>query len=228
MNQDEAPSFSTTCDKCQHQVDAPNASELERLWEEHKREHRSEEAQVFDIEGAKLQAKQAEVTLAYKNEQDHTDDLAKHYQAVSQLEKRLPQLIDFGFKLANMVGNICNEKGWRPKALKEGQIYWVARGEVSVEFTYDKYDLSVPAPVEYLKRGYVRLPQLQADYPAVFEFLMTLGHHLTNMLQVQRLQPRDISFANLHHFVNPNNRIDNFAFKIVNRRQVLKHSRAQL
>lgn len=223
------PPFSTTCPECLLKVSAWTDKALEAVWEAHKATHKLETAAVglTDAERA-IQAAAAMTDPIFKNEKDHEQDLARHYENVSQIERRLPQLIDFGFKLANMVGNLCQEKDWRPKALKHGNIFWVPGGEVAFELNYDPYDISAPQEIEYLKKGYVRLPKLQADYPSVFEFLMTLGHHLTNMIEVQKVQPKDLSFTQLHHFVNPNNGIDHFAFKIVNRRHVLKASKAKL
>lgn len=216
-----------TCDQCGVVVESYGERELERLWEEHKATHKPA-PEVTEVDEAATAAVAEELQTRYKNEKDHTDDLASHYEALSHIERRLPQLIDFGFKLANAVGQLCKEKDWRPKALKHGNIYWVPGGEISLEMRYDPHDISAAVEVEYLKKGYARLPRLQAEYPAVFDFVMTMGHHLTNMVKTKKLKAKDLSFTNLHHFENPNDHTQHFAFKMINRRAMLKSAQAKL
>lgn len=228
------PEFGTLCDKCQVKLEAHSDPELEAAWEGHKAWHRTKDAQALEDAGLTPavapmpEAANEGLQAIYKNEKDHENDIARYYEAVSKIEHKLPRLIDFGFKLANVMGNICKQRGWRTKSLKHGNILWVPGGEIALEMRYDPYDISAPSEIEYLKKGYARLPKLQADYPAIFEAVMTLGHHLTSMMHSQRLNQKDLTFTNLHHFVNPNNNIDHLAFKIVNRRHVLKAGAVKL
>jgi hypothetical protein len=221
-----------TCPQCQALITAPTEREFEALWERHKAEHRAEaeaaQASLAPTEEemaaatTKAKADAALIERAFKNDQDHLRDLEDHFEALSRIEHKLPQLIDFAFKIANAVGAWAREKGYRTKALKLGTIYWTPTGEIAVEFTYDKFDLSAPEEPEYLKRGYARLPQLNAKYPAVFELTMTLGEHLVNICMQRKLTKKDISFTGLHHFTNPNTGAQMWSFKIINHRAVLK------
>jgi hypothetical protein len=229
------------CPTCGEAISVPTGPEAERAfeirWEQHKATHKPEETQGSPIEGpdgAQLQsanerAKEASRALeqTFKNEGDHLRDLEKHFDGVSRIERRLPQLIDFSFKLANAVGNWAKEKDYRTKALKLGTIYWTPAGDIAAEFTFDKFDLSAPDNPEYLKRGYARLPKLNELYPAVFELCMTLGEHLVNICDQRKVDKKDISFTNLHVFSNPNTGTDFWAFKILNRKQILKAHRVQ-
>lgn len=224
-----------TCPQCQEQIISVDEREFERLWENHKAAHRAEDiaadqpteaALVVATEKAKADAAQLE--RLWRGEKDHQNDLERHFEGVSRIEKRLPKLIDFCFKMADQVDAWCQRMDYRPKALKVGTIYWTPSGEIAAEFDYDKFDLSAPVPPAHLKRGYVRLPMLQKNNPAVFELCMTMGHHLINIIDMGRAKPKDLTFTNLHYFRNPNTLADCWSFKIVNRRQVLKQAKAHI
>jgi len=220
-----------TCPECNQLIEADTERSFEEAWEAHRATHKPEDQvdlsptpeQLIEAhEKAKREAIAVERLL--KSEEEHVRDLERHFEGLSRIEHKLPQLIDFGFKLANAVGNFCQEKDYRTKALKLGTIYWTPSGDIAAEFTYDKFDISAPEDPEYLKRGYARLPKLNAQYPAVFELVMTLGEHLTNICENRRLTKKDISFTNLHHFVSPTTKTDFWAFRILNRRAVLRAS----
>jgi hypothetical protein len=242
----EIPSRAHTCPVCNVNLTAHNEAEFDQLWEAHRAEHRSELDEVAknikaEEEGvapgpdaelssaaAKAKALSRQVEDSLKGEDDHLNDIERHYGALTRIEHKLPQLIDFAFKLANAVGNLCREKEYRPRALKAGNIFWTPSGEISAELTYDPYAITTEAAPEYLKRGYARLPKLHDDYPAVFEVTMTLGEHLVNILNNRRIDARDISFTGLHYFHSPVTNSHHWAFKIVNRKFSLKHAGAGL
>lgn len=228
------------CPKCGEPITGTTAVDFEIIWENHKAAHKAEEERenLQDPEAhegllvptdtqlneatAKAQKDSALMERLFQNEQDALTDLEKHFDGVSRIEHKLPQFIDFAFKMANQVGQWAKEKDFRTKAIKLGMIYWTPAGDIAAEFLYDKYDLSAPDEVPYLKRGYARLPQLNSQYPAVFELVITLGEHLTNLCVNRKVQPRDISFTGLHVFQNPNTREYMWSFKILNRRHILK------
>ncbi len=213
--------------------------EFEAQWEAHrgfhkKKDEEAELAAAGELEptaeqlaaaNVKAKADAAQLERMFKNNDDHLRDLEGHFDSVSRIEHKLPQLIDFGFKWAEAVRQWCKEKDWRPKSLATGNIFWAPAGDVAVEFSYDKYDISSPEQPEYLKKGYARLPKLHDQHPALFEVVMTLGEHLVNICEQKRLTKKDLTFRNLHHFVNPNNSMDMWAFRIVNHKAVLKASR---
>jgi len=231
--------FSHKCATCDDLITGVGEKEFEAKWEAHKAEHvRDAErlggeisvptAEELNAAATKAKATTAGLQAMYKNDADHTRDIEKHFDGVSRIERRLPQLIDFAFKLANAIGAWAKEKDYRVKSLKLGNIYWTPAGDIAAEFEYDKYNIvTEPAP-EYLKRGFVRLPQLQAHHPAAFELCMTLGEHLCNIIDMRRATPKDIGFTNLHHFTNPNTNTENWSFRITNHRAIMKAQRAHL
>lgn len=224
------------CPLCEETIEGDSDALFEQRWEAHKATHKEAVEETVDEAlpvptdaelGAAKDAAVKEANFLASIPQSNDEalwDLEKHFAHVSAIEHKIPQLIDFGFKMANAMGNWAKEKDYRTRAIKGGLIYWTPAGDIASEFLYDKYNLSVEEEPEYLKRGYARLPKLHAQYPAVFELIMTLGEHLTNIMQNRRMSSKDISFTNLHNFVS-NTGIDMWAFKILNRKRVIRTSK---
>ncbi len=155
------------------------------------------------------------LVTSFKNEKDHVFDLEKFFHGMSMLEKRIPALVDFGFKVSHAVANYCTEKNINTKQINLGDIFWTPKGDVGFDIIYDPFDISPKNPPEYLKTGWNRLPQLAVAFPCVIELVMTLGAHLSMMIDNKQCKGKDLTFINLHAFRNNLAGRDAWGFKIL-------------
>lgn len=150
-----------------------------------------------------------------KNEDDHVNDLARFFDGMSRIEKRVPALIDFGFKVSHQLANYCEEKHIASKQIKLGDIFWTPKGDVGFDIIYDPFDISPREQPEYLKTGWLRLPKLAEHFPCIVELVMTLGAHLSMMIDNGQCKGKDLTFINLHTFRNNVAGRDAWGFKIL-------------
>lgn len=218
------------CVICEKMIQAADEDTFERLWEEHRITHPitgAEPKQDLPAPPVPADAELEEggkiiplddqggrgTDARYLNDKDHEQDLARHYEGVSRIEQKLPQMIDFAFKMGQMVGTWAKEKCIPTKLITTGDLFWTPDGEIAIEFGYDADDVVEKVAPVFLKSGYARLPTLQKHYPAVFDVCLTIGHHLCNMIDQKKVRPKEIEFKGLHHFVSRFG-VNMFAFRI--------------
>ena len=150
----------------------------------------------------------------FKNEKDHADDLTKFFSGVSRIEKRIPSLIDFAFKISHAIQHWANEKDINTVSLKLGNLYWTPNGDICFTIEYDPYDLTPHTGQEYLKTGYARLPKLAKLFPCVVDLVIMLGMQLSNMIDNKQLAPGGATFADLQFFTDHVDRLPAWNFRL--------------
>lgn len=176
---------------------------------------------LADVEG-RAKAAHDDIMSRYRTEAQDKDDLTKFFTGVSRLEKRIPALIDFGFKVSHALASWAEEKRVNTKQVKLGEIFWTPTGDVAFDIIHDPYDITPKEQPEFLKRGWGRLPDLSEKFPAVIELVMTLGTHLSMMIDNKTVSGKDLRFIQLHHFDNVVSKRPAWAFRIIDGGRLLK------
>jgi hypothetical protein len=150
----------------------------------------------------------------FKGEQEHVDDLERYFSGLARIEKKMPQLVDFAFKLSHALKAWCDEKQIATRAVKLGTIFWTPTGDIAFDIEYDPYDLTPNAEQEYLKTGYARLPLLAEQYPCLVDLVDTLSYSLIAMIDNKTLSPAGATFKDLRPFFNVLTRKQAWSFRL--------------
>lgn len=180
------------------------------------------EAAAARLQAAKEKEAYDSIMRNSKSADEHKEDLTKFFHNISHMEKRIPALIDFGFKISHAVAQWAEEQRVNSNQVYLGEIFWTPQGDIAFDIKYDPMDLTPKEKPEYLKQGWRRMPQLAEHFPAVFELIMTVGTHLSMAIQNRQAVGKDLGFANLHHFTNVLTKRPAWGFRIFNGRRLLK------
>lgn len=136
------------------------------------------------------------------------------FDGFSALEKRIPSLIKFAFKLTHSMTAFANEKSITTRQIMLGDIFWAPGGALAFDVTWDPYAIVPQDKNEFLKTGWNQLPKISERFPAILELVMTLGFRLSVMIDNKELDGKRCIFKDLHYFKNSITGRDCWSFNI--------------
>lgn len=172
-----------------------------------------------EVTAAGFEATASGILVPMKNEQDHAHDLGRFFDGIGRMEKRIPALIDFAFKVSHALAQWAGEHNVSTKQIKLGTIFWSPQGELAFDIEYDPFDITPREDPEYLKKGWARMPLLAEKFPAVLELVMTVGTHLSVMIDQKQMKGAGLSFTQLHYFKNQVSGNHAWGFVIIDRQR---------
>lgn len=165
----------------------------------------------------------------FSGESEHEHALAKFYDGMSKIEKRMPALIDLAFKISHQVESWANEKQLSTRALKLGTVFCAPNGDYAFDLEYDPHDLTPHPEHAFLKSGYNQLPKLKERFPCLIDLVDTLGYTLSNMIDTGQLTVGGASFSQLRTFQNQVTRNQSWSFRLYDsKRRRVKQQRIGL
>jgi hypothetical protein len=164
----------------------------------------------------------------FSGESEVEHALAKFYDGMSRIEKRMPALIDLAFKLSHQVQAWADEKGISTRALKLGTVFWAPDGDIAFDLEYDPHDITPQGEKAFLKTGYRELPKLKDRFPCLIDFVDTMSYSLSNMIDNGQLSIGGTEFSQLRTFKNQMTGNQSWGFRLYDKKRKVKQQRIGL
>jgi hypothetical protein len=164
----------------------------------------------------------------FSGESDVERQLAKFYDGMSRIEKRMPALITLAFKLSHQVQAWADEQHVATRALKLGVVFWAPTGDIAFDLEYDPYDITPLKEHTFLKTGYSELPKLKDAFPCLIDLVDTLSYTLSNMIDNGQLGVGTAEFTQLRTFKNQVTGNQSWGFRLYDKKRRVKQQRIGL
>lgn len=164
----------------------------------------------------------------FSGESEVEHQLAKFYDGMSKIEKRMPALIDLAFKLGHQVQSWADEKQIPTRELKLGVVFWAPTGDIAFDLEYDPLEITPVTDKAFLKTGYRELPKLKDRFPCLIDLVDTLSYTLSNMIDNGQLGVGTAEFTQLRTFKNQVTGNQSWGFRLYDKKRRVKQQRIGL